>query len=136
MAAVATFRDSTTDGFQGDVLPVNEQLATIDTNTRWPDDLQRRLIAAHIPLSVLNAAVDGNRILQDSFPGLPFGPRGISRFRRDAVAQAGVGDVIVLFATGEGQTTRFRIESARCCIPTLVDATVAHFSRNWPKRAR
>ena len=96
VAAVATFGDSTTDGFQGDVLPVNEQLATIDTNTRWPDDLQRRLIAAHIPLSVLNAAVDGNRILQDSFPGLPFGPRGISRFRRDAAGQAGVGDVIVL----------------------------------------
>jgi lysophospholipase L1-like esterase len=95
IGAVATFGDSTTDGFQGDLLPFNEQLATIDTDTRWPDFLQRRLIAAQIPLSVLNTALDGNRILQDGFLP-PFGPSGISRFRMDALAPAGVSDVIVL----------------------------------------
>jgi|tagenome__1003787_1003787.scaffolds.fasta_scaffold20984805_3 lysophospholipase L1-like esterase len=95
IGAVAAFGDSTTDGFQGDLLPFNEQLATIDANTRWPDFLQRRLIAAHIPLSVLNTALDGNRILQDGFLP-PFGPSGISRFRIDALGPAGISDVIVL----------------------------------------
>ena len=95
VGAVAAFGDSTTDGFQGNVLPVNEQLSTIDTNTRWPDDLQRRLIASGRPLSALNTAIDGNRILQDGM--IPsFGPSGISRLHVDALSQAGVRDVIVV----------------------------------------
>lgn len=91
--AVAAFGDSITDGYQA-TRNAHEQLATIDTNGRYPDDLARRLIDAKIPLSVLNAGIGGNQLLR---PALPlFGPSALSRFPLDALAQAGVSDVIVL----------------------------------------
>ena len=91
--ALVTFGDSITDGVQVNLSAANEQLATIDTNARYPDDLARRLISAGIPLSVLNAGISGNRLLQDR---PMFGASGVSRFKLDAIAQAGVSDVIVL----------------------------------------
>jgi lysophospholipase L1-like esterase len=91
--ALVTFGDSITDGLQVNLSAVNEQLATIDTNGRYPDDLARRLISAGIPLSVLNAGISGNRLLQAA---PMFGASGISRFKLDAIAQGGVSDVIVL----------------------------------------
>jgi len=91
--AVVAFGDSITDGYQA-TRSGPEQLATINTNGRYPDDLARRLIAARIPLSVLNAGIGGNQLLRS---GLPlYGPSGLSRFGLDALAQAGVTDVIVL----------------------------------------
>jgi lysophospholipase L1-like esterase len=91
--AVVAFGDSITDGYQAKKNGT-EQLATIDTNGRYPDDLERRLIAAKIPLSVLNAGIGGNQLLRS---GLPlYGPSGLSRFGLDALAQAGVTDVIAL----------------------------------------
>jgi lysophospholipase L1-like esterase len=90
---VVAFGDSITDGYQAKSNGT-EQLATIDTNGRYPDDLARRLIAAKIPLSVLNAGIGGNQLLRS---GLPlYGPSGLSRFGLDVLAQAGVTDVIVL----------------------------------------
>jgi lysophospholipase L1-like esterase len=93
--AVVTFGDSITDGFQGNRSPGAEQLKTIGTNGRYPDDLQRRIDSAHIPLSVLNAGISGNRVLRGGLLPL-FGPSGLSRFESDAVSQPGVRDVIVL----------------------------------------
>jgi len=91
--AVVAFGDSITDGYQA-TRSGREVLSTIDTNGRYPDDLQRRLIAAKLPLSVLDAGISGNQLLRT---GLPlFGPPGLSRFGTDALAQAGVSDVIVL----------------------------------------
>jgi lysophospholipase L1-like esterase len=92
--AVVAFGDSLTDGYQGEGKSGREQLSTIDSNGRYPDDLARRLIAAKIPLSVLNAGVSGNQLLHSGVP--LFGPSGLSRFGKDALAQAGVTDVIVL----------------------------------------
>ncbi len=91
---VVTFGDSITDGFQGTAAG-GEQFATINADRRYPDDLQRRLLAARRPLSVLNAGISGNRLLR---PGLVpmFGPSGLSRFGADALARPGVRDVIVL----------------------------------------
>jgi lysophospholipase L1-like esterase len=91
--AVAAFGDSITDGYQA-TRSGSEQLDTIDTNGRYPDDLARRLIAARIPLSVINAGIGGNQLLRSGLP--TYGPSGLSRFDLDALAQAGVTDVIVL----------------------------------------
>jgi lysophospholipase L1-like esterase len=91
--SVVAFGDSITDGYQAKS-DGSEQLATIDTNGRYPDDLERRLLAAGIPLSVLNAGIGGNQLLH---PALPlYGPSGLQRYGLDALAQAGVTDVIVL----------------------------------------
>ncbi|HWC87847.1 MAG TPA: GDSL-type esterase/lipase family protein [Solirubrobacteraceae bacterium] len=91
--AVVAFGDSLTDGYQAKSTGI-EQLSTIDTNTRYPDDLARRLIAARIPLSVLDAGISGDQLLRSGLP--TFGPGGLARFGPDVLAQAGVSDVIVL----------------------------------------
>ena len=101
--AVVTFGDSITDGFQGNKSPLVEELSTINKNGRYPDDLQRRITRADVPLSVLNAGISGNRVLQGS-PSI-FGPSGLSRFRADALSKSGVTDVIVLEGINDiGQT--------------------------------
>ena len=93
--AVVTFGDSITDGFQGRDSPVTEDFTTVGKEKRYPDFLQHRLDAAHIPLSVLNAGISGNRILKDGqIPS--FGPRALKRLNADAIHQAGVRDVIIL----------------------------------------
>jgi lysophospholipase L1-like esterase len=85
--AVVAFGDSITDGFPGGGGP----------NRRYPDFLARRLLRAGSPLSVLNAGISGNRILEDAPPGLPiYGPSALSRLGRDVPNGAGVSDVILL----------------------------------------
>jgi lysophospholipase L1-like esterase len=93
--AVVTFGDSITDGFQSDFTPATEHLTNLGVNERYPDFLARRLNAAGVPLSVLNSGISGNRVLADG--QIPeFGPRGLARFRADALALPGVTDVILL----------------------------------------
>jgi lysophospholipase L1-like esterase len=81
---VITLGDSITDGYQ----------STVNANTRWPNDLARRLDA--LPgstMSVADEGISGNQILQDE------GGAGVSalhRFERDVVGRAGVKDVILL----------------------------------------
>jgi lysophospholipase L1-like esterase len=96
--AVVAFGDSLTDGYQAQ-RDGSEQLATIDTNGRYPDDLARRLIAARIPLSVLNAGIGGDQLLRSGLP--TYGASGLSRFATDALAQPGVTDVIVLIGVND-----------------------------------
>jgi lysophospholipase L1-like esterase len=107
--AIVTFGDSITDGYQGMTpLGVPEVTGTLDTNGRWPDDLARRLIAAHIPLSVLNEGISGNRVLQDGAVGGnydTFGPSALSRLQADVLRQSGVTTVIWLEGINDlGQT--------------------------------
>lgn len=82
-AAIVTFGDSITDGWQ----------STRDANRRWPDVLAQRLQAdaktAH--LSVLNEGISGNRLLHDGA-----GPNAIARFDRDVLAQSGVRYLVIL----------------------------------------
>lgn len=84
--AVVTVGDSITDGYGSDV----------DTNTRWPDALGRRLRAnartRHA--SVLNMGIGGNRLLGEVVSG--FGVNALARFDRDVLAQPRVRYVIVL----------------------------------------
>ncbi len=80
---VATLGDSITDGTQ----------STPGADARWPDDLQRRMLAAHLRMTVLNAGIGGNMISAD-FPLA--GPSGASRFQYDVGSRPAVSDVIVL----------------------------------------
>lgn len=106
--AVVTLGDSITDG----------TASTPDTNSRWPDFLAARLIAAHGAAApgVLNVGIAGNRVLSHNGgmetilrrgapfgpdeaqpdPDAFFGPSALSRFDRDVLLQPGVTHVIVL----------------------------------------
>jgi lysophospholipase L1-like esterase len=85
-AAIVTFGDSITDGTR----------STPNTNSRWPDVLAKRLQAnpATKHLSVLNAAIAGNRVLSEA--NAVFGINALARFDRDVLAQPGVRFVTVL----------------------------------------
>lgn len=86
VGAVVAFGDSITDGTQ----------STIDTNSRWPDHLARRLAAQKIQMGVLNAGIGGNRLLSDG-PSV----NGLARFDRDVLLQPGATHVIVLLGIND-----------------------------------
>lgn len=93
--AIVAFGDSITDGFVASTpfsLPTS--LAIADKNGRYPDDLQRRIDAAGIPISVVNAGISANRLVTGGF-GLLMGPSGVQRFQEDALDVPGVKGVIV-----------------------------------------
>jgi lysophospholipase L1-like esterase len=84
--AIVAFGDSITDG----------TASTPDTNSRWPDVLARRLLAAPTPLKmgILNAGIGGNRVLSEAAYGS--GVNALARFEIDVLSQPGVTHVIVL----------------------------------------
>jgi hypothetical protein len=78
--SIVAFGDSITDGFVAAdpaSLPVSAAIA--NKNGRYPDDLQRRLDAARIPVSVVNAGIGSNRLLTDGEPILATVPRRRAR---------------------------------------------------------
>jgi lysophospholipase L1-like esterase len=80
--ALVAFGDSITDGSR----------STIDTNSRWPDVLARRLAARKGPgVAVLNAGIGGNRVLGDGA-----GISALARFDKDVLMQTGVTHVVVM----------------------------------------
>jgi lysophospholipase L1-like esterase len=85
-SAIVTFGDSITDGTR----------SSLNTNSRWPDELARRLQAQASTrgLGVLNAAIAGNRLLFEANP--PFGVNALARFDRDVLALPGAAYVVVL----------------------------------------
>jgi len=93
---VVAFGDSITDGFVASnprSIPVSLQVA--DKNGRYPDDLQRRLDASHLPISVVNAGIGENQVLTDSAVGLG-GPSALDRFRIDALDVPGCTGVLFM----------------------------------------
>ncbi len=82
-AAVIPFGDSITDGYR----------STSDNNSRWPDDLARRLAGSRKTRQdgVMNEGISGNRVLHDGA-----GPSALARFDRDVLSQAGARYVILL----------------------------------------
>ena len=86
--AVVAFGDSITEGFN----------STTDANARWPDVLERRLLAhrgtRHV--SMLNEAISGNRVLNDVI-----GPNAQMRIDRDVLTQGGLAYVILLEGTND-----------------------------------
>ena len=65
--------------------------STDDANNRWPDLLLARLQSKGLPnVAVGNQAAGGNRVLADGL-----GPSLVSRYKRDAITQQGVGWVMI-----------------------------------------
>jgi lysophospholipase L1-like esterase len=84
LGTVVALGDSITDG--------NGSLT--NANARWPNDLARRLDALPgATLSVVDAGIDGNRVL-NAAPCC--GPSALTRFGRDVLRQSGVVEVILL----------------------------------------
>ena len=93
--SIVAFGDSITDGWVATTpasFPVTTSIA--NTNGRYPDDLQRRLDAAGIPISVVNAGISSNRLLTNGEP-LFLGLSGVLRFKEDALDLPGVSGVLV-----------------------------------------
>ena len=81
---VVAFGNSITDGY----------LSTVDTNSRWPDHLARRLAArGSSVLGVVNAGISGNRVLHDL---AGFGVNALARLELDVLSLPGVTHVVVL----------------------------------------
>jgi lysophospholipase L1-like esterase len=85
---VVAFGDSITQGTgNGEVLPAS-----------YPDRLAQRLreqTGTH-GFAVINAGIGGNRLLVNGT-----GPRGVDRFRRDALGQSGVTHVLILIGIND-----------------------------------
>jgi lysophospholipase L1-like esterase len=82
--ALVALGDSITDGVG----------STLDGNARWPNDLARRLNARAGPtLSVIDAGIGGNRVLNDA-PCC--GANAVARFQRDVAGSARAREVILL----------------------------------------
>jgi lysophospholipase L1-like esterase len=90
--SIVAFGDSITDGYR----------STADANHRWPDYLANRLTAAHRNITIVNEGIAGNRIWHDAIPGrLVFGPNGLSRFDREAIAVTGASHIVVLLGIND-----------------------------------
>jgi lysophospholipase L1-like esterase len=111
-AAVVTFGDSITDGAR----------TTDNANTRWPDDLARRLQANKktAGIGVLNEGIGGNRLVHDMT-----GPNALARFDRDVLSQDGVRWLIVLEGINDlGGRTRAAARNEQ--VPTAQDLIAAY----------
>jgi lysophospholipase L1-like esterase len=93
--SIVAFGDSITDGFvASNPASIPATASVSNRNGRYPDDLQRRLDRARIPISVVDAGIGSNRLLTGSEPLFP-GPSGLKRLRQDALDQAGVRGVLL-----------------------------------------
>jgi lysophospholipase L1-like esterase len=112
--AVVAFGDSITDGAR----------ATVDTNSRWPDVLARRLAARRGPaVGVLNAGISGNRVLGDGA-----GVSALARFDKDVLMQTGVTHVVIMEGINDIGIARANAS------PSAADLIAAH--RQLIERAR
>jgi lysophospholipase L1-like esterase len=91
VSALVAFGDSITDGIESYVVPAT-QSAAIDANTRYTDDLTRRL-GSKSKISVVNAGISGNQLLATMVSEA--GPSGLSRLQEDVLDVPGVSDVII-----------------------------------------
>jgi lysophospholipase L1-like esterase len=89
---IVCFGDSLTEG----------NLSSLDSNSRWPDQLAHRLVTRGVrSFGVLNQGIGGNRILHDMR-----GDSGLRRFDRDVLAQPGMTHAIVYIGTNDLRNQR------------------------------
>ena len=81
VGAIVALGDSITDGTNSGA----------DTNSRWPDHLARRIVAANVKMGVLNAGIGGNRVLTDGGS-----VSMLARVERDVLMQTGVTHIIFM----------------------------------------
>jgi len=107
---IVTLGDSITDG----------SASTPDSNSRWPDVLARRLLSPSAPIrmSVLNAGIGGNRVLNEG--AYAAGINALARYEVDALAQTGVTHIIVLEGINDIGNAR------QNATPTAEDLIAAH----------
>ncbi len=86
----------------GDSL-TDANISTVDANARWPDQLARRLVAAHGPnaFGIMNQGIGGNRLLHDMTAD-----SAQRRFDRDVLAQPGATHLVVLIGTNDLRNRR------------------------------
>ncbi|MFF0492565.1 GDSL-type esterase/lipase family protein [Nocardia sp. NPDC004068] len=65
------------------------------TDTRWPDLLARRMAAAGLPTSVVNAGISGNEVSRDRDGNAVQGQAATTRLTRDVLGEPNVGTVIL-----------------------------------------
>jgi lysophospholipase L1-like esterase len=85
---LVAFGDSITDGFN----------STVGANTRWPNDLARRLDSRDNRLAVADEGISGDRVLTSD---LCCGVNALARFDRDVVDRAGATEVIFLMGIND-----------------------------------
>jgi lysophospholipase L1-like esterase len=103
VSALVGIGDSITDGIESFIVPAT-QSAAIDANSRYTDDLTRRL-GSKSKISVVNAGLSGNQLLNSTVPQA--GPSGLSRLQDDVLDVPGVSDVIIeegINDLGQGQS--------------------------------
>jgi lysophospholipase L1-like esterase len=90
---VVAFGDSITDG----------SASTPDTNNRWPDHLAKRLLGQGTKMSVVNAGIGGNRVLNEAMVpagvdvrAVGAGINALARFERHVLSIPGATHVIIL----------------------------------------
>ncbi len=90
----------------GDSL-TDANVSTPNSNSRWPDQLARRLVAARGPAfaGVMNQGIGGNRICFDGQAD-----NGQKRFDRDVLAQPGVTHLLLLLGTNDLRNRRGAVE--------------------------
>lgn len=89
---IVCFGDSLTEG----------NLSSLDSNSRWPDQLARRLVGRRgRAFGVMNQGIGGNRILH-----YMRGDSGLRRFDRDVLVQPGVSHAIVYIGTNDLRNQR------------------------------
>ena len=86
----------------GDSL-TDANVSTPNSNSRWPDQLARRLVASRGPTfaGVMNQGIGGNRICYDGQAD-----NGQKRFDRDVLAQPGVTHLLLLLGTNDLRNRR------------------------------
>ncbi len=70
------------------------------TDQRYPNHLQRRILAAGLPLAVANAGIGGNELLTEGW--LPqFGPALLDRLDADVLEVSGARHVLLMIGTND-----------------------------------
>lgn len=91
--AIVAIGDSITDGM----------LEIPESNTRWPDELAKRLQSVGISMGVLNQGINSNTVTTEGTPaGQEFkGPPAVLRFQRDVLDRSGAHAVIIFEGTND-----------------------------------
>ena len=93
--------DSITDGSSSTTAFLNaESSGMMASDQRYPNHLQRLIQAAGLPISVANAGIGGNELLNNGY--LPqFGVRLLDRLDQDVLAVTGASHVLVMIGTND-----------------------------------